>query len=810
MSDFLSDIRLTIRTLVRQPGFAAVAILTLALGIGATSAMFSVFKAVVLEPLPFKDPSNLVMVWEHRLSEVDRDRNVVSTRHFREWQTQTRVFASMGAYWLGTASLTAQGDPEEVSIGAAAGDLFATLGARPLLGRWITAEDSTKNATVVVLSYSLWKRKFAADPRIVGQSVQLDGLANTIVGVMPPDFILPDGRTRASADAELWTTLPLPASEPFIGGRFLRVIARLAPGVTEPQAQERMTSIAARLARERAANRNWGINTLPLHDQLVGDVRRPLMVILASVGILLLIACVNVANLLLSRASTRRKEMAIRAALGASRLRLVRQLLTESVVLSTIGGVLGLLLAAWGTALLLRFIPDAALLPRLENISVDSLTVAVTAIVAIGTAILFGLAPALESSRTDLQTVLRTSNRGTTHSRGGKRFRDVLVASEIALAVVLLVSAGLLLKTFKELLDVDPGANPRGALTMKVVVPGSSYSEPHTRVAFYDRLFDRLAAIPGVTHVGATQQMPFTAAVYGDSITIVGKPLPREGENLGSEYRNVGGDYFRAMGMKLVGGRTFDGRDRDRSSRKVIVNDILAKRYFPGESPIGQRINCDFEEEFTAEIIGVVGSVRQGGLRLEPSPALYMNYVMSPPTALTIVISSTGDPSALIVPATRIVREMDPKTTISQAIPLDELIMRTIARPKFNASLLVLFSALGLILAAIGVYGVLSYSVSQRTQEIGVRMALGAQPRQVMKLVSGEGMRIAILGLLAGTAAALVVTRLLRSLLYGVTASDPSVLVLVWVVVGSVALFATHLPSRRATKVDPLVALRAE
>lgn len=806
MRGIYRDVRLAIRSLMKQPGFAVVSILTLALGIGATSAIFSVFKTVILQPLPFPESEQLVQLWEHDFTDA-REENFVGTLNYLDWKTQ-RIFESTGAYWLGQTSVVGYGAPEEMKIGASTGDFFSTLRVTPLLGRNIQPGDDKDGAPqVAVITYGLWQRKFNGDRNVIGRSIRINGEAGTIVGVLPEHFIV------THSQAELWTGLVLPTTPDSMRGRFLRVVGRLKPNVTIEQARAHMGGVAkANLAKMPEYNNNMGINVVPMHQQIVGDVQRPLTIVLAAVGILLLIACVNVANLLLSRASTRSKEMAIRAALGASRFRLIRQLLTESAVLSLLGALLGLLLAAWGTALLVRFVPDTSMLPRIEEISVDAITVAVTAVIAIITAILFGLAPAIDASRTDLQTVLRNTSRGSTHGRGGKRFRDLLVGSEIALAVVLLVSAGLLLKSFKELTDVDPGVRTTGAVTMRIEIPFSNFptGEPQKRIAFYDRLFDEMRAVPGVTHVGATQHMPFGGPGRGDGFDIEGRTYP-EGQGPSSDMRAVSGDYFGAMGMKLIAGRTFDLRDR--SVRSYVVNDLLAKKYFPNENAIGKRLTIVWnpdDEPSTGEIIGVVGNVRQAGLGEEANRAMYVNWAMSPVRQLTVIASSNVDPHTLIAPLTGVVRRLEPEATVANVKTLDEVVMNTIARPKFNASLLTIFSVLGLFLSAIGIYGVLSYSVAQRTQEIGVRMALGAQPKQVMRFVSREGMTIAVIGLVIGTIGALAATRVLQSLLYGVSATDPFVLGLVWVVVAAVAFLAVFMPARRATKVDPLVALRTE
>ena len=804
------DIRYAFHSLRANPGFALVSILTLALGIGATTAIFSVVNGVLLQPLPLKDPDRLVMVWERH---PRMERNPASPANVSAWidAEVPRTFSSLATTADWEVSLTGQAEPELVLTGLASGRLFETLGAKPYLGRAIVAADVTPEAEgVAVLSHAFWQRKFGGDRKAIGRRVQIDGEDYTIVGVMPRQFMVPESR------AEMWVPFNL---NPTGRGRFLRPIGRLAPGVTIQQAQARMETVAKRLQAAHPAGgmftqsmAQMSINIVPVHEQVVGSMRRSLWIVFAAVALLLMIGCVNIANLLLSRATARAKEMTIRSALGASRAQLVRQLLTESLILAIIAGIVGVVIAGWATMLLVRFTPESAMLPRTAEIVVDGRVLAVTALLTLATGVFFGLAPALEASRTDLNTGLKSGSRGSTHDRRGKMFRNALVVAEVALATVLLIGAGLLIKSFAKLEAINPGLRPERAVTARVVLT-DQYASGDARVQMVERMLEKVRTVPGVEHAGAIMSinMPFTGSLSRDSFLIEGQPKPPEGEEPGTDVRPIAGDYYRAMGMTLLAGRPLNQRQVDPENAEVVVNESLAKQHFGGvQNALGKRILFEWYQPLKLRIVGVVGDVRAAGLGEQPATAIYISYALDPQRQFTIVASSDADPASLQVPIARALRSVDPLMPVKDLKTLEELISGTIARPQFNATMLSLFAALGLLLASIGIYGVLSYSVSQRTHEMGIRMALGADPGDVLRLVVGDGLKVATIGVIAGLIAAYPAMRIMAALLYGVETGDPAVYFSVAATLAVVALAASYVPARRATRVQPMVALRPE
>ncbi|HYH09802.1 MAG TPA: ABC transporter permease [Thermoanaerobaculia bacterium] len=794
------DIRYSIHSLRANPGFALVAILTLALGIGATTAIFSVVNGVLLQPLPLHDPDTLVMVWEKRLDEPNSEPNVVSPRNYTQWVKQSAgVFSSIGATFDWEMSLTGQAEPELVRAGLSSVGFLQTLGVKPYLGRLFAVNQPND----VVLSYALWQRKFGADPKAIGKRLFIDGEAVTVVGVMPRTFFVP----KSSAD--LWVPYSVPEQA---RGRYLTVMARLKPGVSVGQAQATMSLISKRTeVMYPDGNTNYSSIVIPSHEQVVGSVRRALLIVLASVALLLLIGCVNIANLLLSRATARAKEMSIRAALGASRGRLVRQLLTESLVLSVVAGILGVVIAGWATMLLVRFMPESAMIPRTGEITVDGRVLAVSALLSLVTGVFFGLAPALEASRTDLQSGLKSSSRGSTQDRRGKLFRNTLVVAEVALATVLLIGAGLLIKSFSTLERVESGVRAENVLTMRVVLPNVNDNREQRR-AKLTQVLGTVRAVPGVESAGAiiSRNMPFTNSWSNTGFTIEGEPKPLEGEEPSADIRPIAGDYFRAMGIAVRSGRMFNYEALTPNRTEFVVNEEFARQYFRDGKALGRRILLEWYGDMNGEIVGVVANVRAQGLEIEPAPAIYLNYQQDDNPQFMLTIRTTAEPRSLQAPVTSVLRKLDAQMPVSNVSTLEELVGGTIARPRFNATMLTLFAALGLLLASIGIYGVLSYSVAQRTQEMGIRMALGADPRDVLRLVVRDGFRVTAIGVLAGLAIAFPAMRLLASLLYGVEASDPAVFILVALVLTLVALTASYIPARRATRVDPMIALRAE
>ena len=796
------DIRYSIQSLRANPGFALVSILTLALGIGATTAIFSVVNGVLLRPLPIHDPSRVVIVSEHRLDEPDGPGSV-SPANYVEWTKETRTFSSIGSTFDWELSVTGQGDPELVRSGLVSGTLFPTLAVRPYLGRALEPRDAGGAAPFnTVLSHAYWQRKFGGDRKVIGKRLTIDGQTHIVVGVMPREFFVPQSR------AELWVPFdPKPDSR----GRFLQVIGRLAPGVSIAQAQASMKVAAERLA---IAYPRWNANQRnkvdEAHEKVVGNVRRALLIVLAAVGLLLIIGCVNIANLLLSRATTRSKEMAVRAALGASRGRLLRQLLTESLILAILGGVLGVVLAGWATMLLVRFTPESALMPRTAEIAVDGRVLALSALITIATGVFFGIAPSLEASRTDLRSGLNASSRGATQDRRGKMFRNTLVVAEVALATVLLIGAGLLIKSFGILERVDPGVDAEGVLTLRVSLP-EAYAKPERRDVMITQLLEKVRQIPGVERVGAivSINMPFTNSRSATDFAIVGQPKPAEGHEPTADIRPIAGDYFQAMGISILSGRSISNRVTPRDQTEFVVNEAFARKFLDGKA-LGRQLDMEWYGQLEGPIVGVVGNVRAAGLGEDVEPAIYFSYNHDLNSNFTLAVASSVDPMSLQTPVTSVVRSIDKQTPVSNVATLGDLISGTIARPRFNATMLSIFAALGLILASVGIYGVLSYTVSQRTHEMGIRMALGADPRDVLRLVVRDGMRVAIVGVLVGVGAALLSTRVMGALLYGVGAADPGVFASVALTLTAVALAASYIPARRATRVNPMVALRPQ
>ena len=805
MSNFLSDLRIAARGLARRPAFTGVVVLTLALGLGANSAIFSVVDGVLLRPLPYRDPARLVMLWEAETDEAE-ERNVVSPANFLDWQRQSTAFESMAAGVDWRANLTGDGAPEEIPVAFVSANFFPTLGVRPALGRVFTAaEDVAKGPSVVVISDALWRRRFGADRGIVGRNIILDGKPNEVVGVMPPGFRL-EGRDH---EAQLWAALGLDPARDYrkLAGRYLFSVARLKPGVTVERAGSELRTIASRLEQEHPSfNKGWTTNVVPLEEQVVGGVRRALFVLGGVVGFVLLIACANVANLQLAQAAARQREIAVRSALGASAWRLARQLLGESVLLAVAGGALGLLLAYWGTSALAALAP--ASLPRLHEVGLDGRTVVFTVLLSLLTGILFGVIPALYVARSDLQDTLKAGGRGA--AGGRERARSGLVVSQIALSLVLLVGAGLMLKSFARLLRVSPGFDAEHVLTAKLSLPRAKYPDDARRVAFFQEAVGRVAALPGVRAVGAINWLPLTGLSSATGFWVEGRPLPGPDEELATDVRAVDAGYFRAIGIPLRRGTSFTGRETADVPKTVVISEALAKAYFPGEDPIGQRVHMPWGDTLVAEIVGVVGDVKHAGLDSIAKPTMYWALPQFPYNFMTLVVRTTGDPSRLAGAVSNAVWSLDPDLPVADLKPMEAYLGDSVARRRFNATLLASFAGLALLLAAIGLYGVVSYSVVQHTREFGIRMALGASSAVVQRSVLRHSLLLATVGVAAGLAGALVLTRLLSGLLFEVSATDPAVYVAIALLLTAVALVAAYLPARRATRVDPLVALRYE
>ncbi|HEY0003690.1 MAG TPA: ABC transporter permease [Pyrinomonadaceae bacterium] len=808
----LQDVRYGFRMLWSRPGFSIVAIITLALGIGANTAIFSVVNAVLIRPLSFKSPERLVMVWEHNRPRAI-ERNVINPANFMDWQEQNSVLEEMAAFYDAPFNLTGVDDPEELPGQVVTTNYFHVLGVQPLMGReFAPDENQAGKDQVAILSYGLWQRRFGSNPAIIGQKVLLNGQPQTVVGVMPPDFnLFIKNSSFTGKKATIWQPLTVTENTRIRRGRFMSAIARLKPGVTLEQAQAEMDRIAANLEQQYPDfNKGWGIRLVPLQQQLVGEIRPALLVLLCAVGLVLLIACANVANLLLARAVTREKEIAIRSALGAARFRIIRQLLTESLLLALLGGVLGLLLAMWGVDLLVALSPPN-LLP-LGGTGVSLRILGFTLVVSLLTGIIFGLAPALQISRPDLNESLKTGGKGTAGGTARQRVRNTLVVVEVALALLLLTGSGLLIRSLVRLQSVNPGFDAANVLTARVLLPNSKYGEEHQRVAFFRELLERVERIPGVRSAGAISFLPLTGPGAATSFRIEGRPEPPPGEKLTLDVRVVDQNYFRTMSIPLLKGRNFNAREMNEAAHVVIINEALARKHFPGEDPIGKRltINMKGPENAPSEIIGVVGDVKHAGLDIEPRGMSYWPHAELAYPFMTLVIRTETDPQGIASSVQREVRAMDKDQPLADVRTMETVLADSVARARFSTLLLSIFAGVALLLSAVGIYGVMAYSVSQRTHEIGIRMALGAQARDILRLVVRQGMLLVLLGVVIGLGASFALTRFMKSLLFGIEAHDPLTLLSVSLILAAIALLACLIPAHRATKVDPMIALHYE
>ncbi|MEK6299557.1 MAG: ABC transporter permease [Acidobacteriota bacterium] len=818
METFLHDLRYGSRMLLKRPGFTAVAVLALALGIGANSAIFSVVNGVVLRALPYKDPEALMMVWNRRpllQAQAGMNEFPVSAADFVEWRDQNQVFEQIAAFHTQPFNITGAGEPEFLGGVRSSAGLFSLLGVEAKLGRtFLPEEDQPGAGHVVILSPGLWERRFGSDPQIIGQKLTLNDEPYTVIGVMPPGFQFPrKGEMPAGyqfpRQADLYTPLAwTPAQVGNRGRNFLAVVGRLKPQVGIAQAQAGMHEIAERLTQQYPQfNSNKEVFIVPLHQQVIGKVRTALLVLLGAVAFVLLIACANVANLLLARAASRQKEIAIRTALGASRWRVIRQLLTESVLLSLAGGTLGLLLAMWGIDLLLAISP--ANLPRVDAIGVDGRVFGFTLAISLLTGIVFGLVPAIQASKPDVNEALKEGGRASSVSHN--RFRGALVVSEVALSLVLLIGAGLMIRSFVRLLNSSPGLDPENVLTLDVGLPRTKYTGPQ-QVAFFQQVIERLRALPGVKSAGAVYPLPLSGAEEGMGFGIEGRADSAPGERYNAGPRWVSPGYFNTMGIALMKGRELSERDGGDSPRVLLINEAMAARYFPDEDPIGKRVAFDQVNNAPnwREIVGVVGDVKHSAMDSDPKPEMYFPFTQYPSFFMTLVVRTSGDPLNLVAAARSEVLAVEKNQPISNVHTMEELLSNSIAQRRFNMLLLSVFAGVALLLAAVGIYGVMSYSVAQRTHELGVRMALGARTSHVLALVVKQGMTLALIGVGIGLAASFALTRVMASLLYGVSATDPLTFSVIALVLASVAFLACYLPARRATKVDPMVALRYE
>jgi putative ABC transport system permease protein len=812
MQTLMQDLCYGARMLLTKPGFTSIAVITLAIGIGANTLLFSVVNAVLWQPLPYQNPDQLVNIWGQLPAYVSGNVGA-SAAEFADYRDQNLVFSSIAAYTSSSFNLTGAGEPERIAGTFASASLFPLLDVQPALGRgFLTEEDRPEHDRVVILSHGLWRRRFAGDPTIIGRSVTLDGQRHTIVGVAPAGFQFPDDAT------EIWKPIAFTAerlSESERGSRYLDVIARMKTGVTIGQAQTDVAALAQRMQRQHPVNypadSGWGANVVSLREESVGDVRLALQALFAAVGCVLLIGCANVANLLLARASTRRREMAIRSALGAHPWRIIRQLLTESLLLALAGGGLGALIAVWGVEAVAEL--SAPVLPQFNEISIDGRALGFTLAVSLVTGLLFGLAPAWQSARHDLNESLKEGGGKGAESGGRHRLRGLLVVGEIAIALVLLVGAGLMIKSLYRLQQVESGFDPTHALTMRLALPEVKYPEPQRQRDFFERLLNRIAALPGVKAAGAINHLPLSGTGIQRSFLIEGRPEPK----LNVGFRMVSPDYFQAIGVPLLAGRLIDDRDRENAISVAVVNETFARIFLANEDPLGKRIKIGSAQgPFPwLTIAGVVEDVKHNGLDSETRPEMYVPYLQPllpswgvPP--MFLVVRSESEPASLAAAVRGVVRELDRDQPIYGVATMGQLLSRSIAPRRFNMTLLAVFAALALALAGVGIYGVMSYAVTERTREIGIRMALGAQAGDALKLVIRQGMKLALVGVALGLMGAFALTRLMENLLFDVKATDRLTFIVISILMTSVALLACWIPARRATKVDPMVALRCE
>ncbi|HLJ49499.1 MAG TPA: ABC transporter permease [Bryobacteraceae bacterium] len=807
-----NDVRYALRMLARSPGSTAVALFALALGIGANTAIFSVVNGVLLRPLPYPQPDRLAILWETQPSKGIRD-FPASPPDYRDWLDRSRSFEQIAAFREHPSVLTGGALPERLDAASLTPACFQLLGAQAQHGRlFLPEEDQPGHNHVAVLSYGLWQRRFGGDTGIVGRSLDLDGGSYSIVGVMSPGFKLLD------TTSEIWVPYTLDSkelSEENRGYKTLRVIARLRSGVTLEQAAAEMQSIAAVIEHQHAdVNGGWSATATLLREQLVGDTRPTLYTLIGAVAFVLLIACSNVANLLLVRASARQKEIAIRAALGASHWRIIRQVMSESLLLSLTGAALGLVLARLALPVLLRLSPGN--IPRGDEITLDLRVMAFTFAVSIAAALISGSVPAIIAVRAQLNEVLKAAGRTSMASVRTRRLRNFLVVSQVAFSVALLIGAGLMIRSLLLLQSVNPGFRTDHVITMQLALPDTRYEGLHV-AQFYRQLLDRLQPLPVLQYAAVARNLPLGGGDNSLNFEIANRPAQASGDQPRARYRAVSSDYFSALGIPLIKGRCFQPSDSEASQSVVIINDLMARRFWPNDDPIGRRMKAGFSEAPWSTIIGVVGNVKWAGLDAETNPEMYYSFQQVPPTlmsfvegSMAVILRTHGDPSSVIKSVREQAHALDPDQPVFRVRTMEDLVHGSVAKPRFRATLVTIFAAVALALAVVGLYGVISYSVSQRSNEMGVRAALGAGKRDLLQLVLGEGTRLALAGVLIGLAIGYPLARSVQRLLYGVRAYDPITFLAIPLLLLVVALLATAVPALRATRTDPSAALRYE
>ena len=814
----LKDVRYALRLLARNPGFTAVSVIALALGIGANTAIFSIVNAALIRPLEYREPGRIVSMWETNPAlHIGIDLLPTSAPTFVDWREQNHVFQEVAVLSSDELNLTGAGEPEKLVAARVSAGLFPVLGVEPLLGRTFRpAEDKSGLENVALVGYGLWQRRWGGDPGLVGRAIRLSGATYTVVGIMPKGFEFPKGAEMPSyyqfgQRTELWVPTAFePQRLRQRGSHQYAVLARLKPGVTLGQAQADMQTIARRLEQQYPnEQKGWGVRVLSLQDDIVSGIRPALLVLMAAVGCVLLIACVNVANLLLARGVSRRREIAIRVTVGAGRWHLVRQMLIESVLLSIAGGCAGLVLAFWGAQALVALTPRN--LPRIHEAGLDLRVIAFTFGISLLTGLIFGLVPALESSKTDLSSTLKEGGR-TLGGGARQRLRNFLVASELALALVLLIGAGLLIKSFLKLHNVDPGFRPEKVLALELALPDSeAYKEPGRKSIFFDQLIQRLEGLPGVTGAGAISHLPLGGREEIEMVTIEGQPKPAN-EAVIADQRQVTPGYFRTLTIPLRKGRALTAQDSKDALPVAMIDESMARRYWSNQDPVGKRFKLgDMSSKAPwMTVVGVVGSVRHSALGAEARPEFFRPYAQSESAQMAVVVRSQADPQNLAQAVKREVWRLDQDLPVAKVTTMEAVMADSVALPRFRSLLLGIFAGLALLLATIGIYGVMSYSVTQRTHEIGLRVALGASRGSVLRMVVGQGLVVALAGTAAGLAAAFALTRLLAGFLFGVAPTDAWTYILISAVLVAVQLAASYVPARRAMRVDPMVALRYE
>lgn len=806
MENLVQDLRYGVRMLLQKPAFTFVVVLALAVGIGANSAIFSVVNAVLLRPLPYADPERLVMIWMDN-SRINIAEDWHSFPNYTDYRDHNEVLESIAAFNNRAFNITGSGEPERVQGAWMTGSLLPLLGVSPALGRNFSSEEEQPGKDqVVIIGHGLWKRRFGGDPNILEQTIMLNGNPRTVIGVMPQGFAFP------GKDSEMWVPIALTQQQMAARNSIAyQVIGRIKPGVTFGQAKANLETVNRWILNQNPNQEGYGVNPVLYHDQVVGSVRPALLALLGAVAFVLLIACANVANLLLSRAAARSREIAIRTALGAGRARIIRQLLTESLLLALIGGGIGLLIAFWGLNLLLAISPPD--LPRLDQITIDRRVLGFTLGVSLLTGLIFGLVPALQASRPDLTESLKEGGRGSSGGLQGKRIRSGLVVFEVATALVLLICAGLMIKSFLNLQDVKLGFNPDRLLTVRLQLSGSKYREDVSATNFYQQLLERVEALPGVESASAISTLFLSKTPNSTNFTIEGRAPFAPNEQVEVPVDIVTPGFFKSAGIPLVGGREFTSQDGSDTPNVVIINETMAKRFWQGEDPIGRRFMYGIPGNGDPQwmtIVGVVGDVRRTGFDAEVRPETFLPHGQAPARGMMLMVRSTSDPASLTGAVREAVRSIDGDLPVFSVKPMDALLGDMMAQRRLNMLLFAILAGVALVLAAVGIYGVIAYSVTQRTHEIGIRMALGARRRDIVKMVVKQGVALAAGGVGMGILASVLLTRLMAALLYGVSATDLVTFVAISVLLTLVAVVASFIPARRATRVDPMIALRYE